>query len=69
MTWLNIAAILFLTKAALVVLKDDYEEQKKAGKDPALVPGEVSIQGADFWEIDIRNTMKKTLIKINKADI
>lgn len=49
MAWLNIIAILLLAKPALAVLKD-YEEQKKAGKDPIFDPVKVGIKGADFWE-------------------
>lgn len=49
MAWLNLVAILLLTKPALKVLKD-YEIQKKAGKDPIFNPRKVGISGADFWE-------------------
>jgi alanine or glycine:cation symporter, AGCS family len=49
MAWLNIIAILLLTKPALKVLKD-YEEQKKAGKDPVFDPVKLGIADADFWE-------------------
>jgi len=49
MAWLNIIAILLLTKPALKVLKD-YEEQKKAGKDPVFDPVKLGFKGADFWE-------------------
>jgi alanine or glycine:cation symporter, AGCS family len=49
MAWLNIIAILLLTKPALKVLKD-FEEQKKAGKDPVFDPVKLGITGADFWE-------------------
>jgi alanine or glycine:cation symporter, AGCS family len=49
MAWLNLIAILFLTKPALKVLKD-YEVQRKAGKDPIFDPSKVEIDGADFWE-------------------
>ncbi|MGO4890530.1 alanine/glycine:cation symporter family protein [Anaerobacillus sp. MEB173] len=49
MTWLNLVAILFLTKPALKVLRD-YEMQKKAGKDPVFNPTKLGIKGADFWE-------------------
>ncbi len=49
MAWLNIIAILLLTKPALRVLKD-YEAQKKAGLDPVFDPVKLGIKGADFWE-------------------
>ncbi|SFG88150.1 alanine or glycine:cation symporter, AGCS family [Desulfotomaculum arcticum] len=49
MAWLNIIAILLLTKPALKVLKD-YETQKKEGKDPVFDPVKLGIADADFWE-------------------
>lgn len=49
MAWLNIVAIVLLTKPALKLLRD-YEEQKKAGKDPVFDPVKVGIADADFWE-------------------
>ncbi|WP_066397118.1 alanine/glycine:cation symporter family protein [Neobacillus mesonae] len=49
MAWLNIIAILLLTKPALKVLKD-YEAQLKAGKDPVFDPVKLGIKNADFWE-------------------
>ncbi|WP_139488830.1 alanine/glycine:cation symporter family protein [Brevibacillus dissolubilis] len=49
MAWLNIIAILLLTKPALRVLKD-YDTQRKEGKDPVFDPVKLGIKGADFWE-------------------
>lgn len=49
MAWLNIIAILLLTKPALRILRD-YEQQKKEGKDPVFDPVKVGIRNADFWE-------------------
>lgn len=49
MAWLNIIAILLLTKPALRVLKD-YERQRKEGKDPVFDPVKAGIANADFWE-------------------
>ncbi|WP_404356086.1 alanine:cation symporter family protein [Cytobacillus firmus] len=49
MAWLNLVAILFLTKTALKVFKD-YEEQRKAGIEPVFDPVKLGIKGADFWE-------------------
>ncbi|CAM5779868.1 alanine/glycine:cation symporter family protein [Brevibacillus borstelensis] len=49
MAWLNVIAILLLTKPALKVLKD-YEDQKKQGKDPVFDPIKLGIKDADFWE-------------------
>lgn len=49
MAWLNLIAILLLTKPALQVLQD-YEMQRKAGKEPIFDPRKLGISGADFWE-------------------
>ncbi len=49
MAWLNIITILILQKPALLSLKD-YEQQKKAGKDPVFDPVKLGIKDADFWE-------------------
>nr|MBF6634978.1 alanine:cation symporter family protein [Planococcus sp. (in: firmicutes)] len=56
MTWLNIVAILLLTKPALKVLRD-YEQQKKEGKDPVFEPLKLGIKGADFWENEYERTV------------
>ncbi|MBY5232723.1 sodium:alanine symporter, partial [Bacillus paranthracis] len=47
MAWLNLIAILLLSKIALKVLKD-YEAQKKVGKDPVFDPKNVGIEGLTF---------------------
>ncbi|PEF72816.1 sodium:alanine symporter [Bacillus pseudomycoides] len=49
MAWLNLLAILLLSKTALKVLKD-YETQKKEGKDPIFDPKKVGLEGVVFWE-------------------
>ncbi|MDT8860686.1 alanine:cation symporter family protein [Alkalihalobacillus sp. MEB130] len=49
MAYLNIVALLLLTKPALKVL-NDYKEQKRAGKDPVFDPVKLGIKNADFWE-------------------
>jgi AGCS family alanine or glycine:cation symporter len=49
MAWLNVIAIIFLQKPALLALKD-FEKQKKAGKDPVFDPTSLGIKNADFWE-------------------
>ncbi|MDA2164576.1 alanine/glycine:cation symporter family protein [Bacillus cereus] len=49
MAWLNLIAILLLSKIALKVLKD-YEAQKKEGKDPVFDPKNVGIEELVFWE-------------------
>ncbi|MCM3078823.1 alanine/glycine:cation symporter family protein [Brevibacillus invocatus] len=54
MAWLNIIAILLLTKPALRVLKD-YERQKREGKDPVFDPKQAGVADADFWEKEYLN--------------
>ncbi len=49
MAWLNIIAIILLTKPAIATLKD-YEEQKKMGLDPVFIPARCGIDNADIWE-------------------
>lgn len=49
MAWVNLTVIFFLTRPALKALKD-YEQQKKAGKDPTFKPSSIGLKGADFWE-------------------
>lgn len=49
MVWINVLAMLFIMKPALVALKD-YERQKKEGKDPVFDPIKLGIKNADFWE-------------------
>jgi alanine or glycine:cation symporter, AGCS family len=58
MAWLNMVAMLLLSKPALTVLKD-YEAQIKAGKDPIFIPSRVGIKGADFWEAEYESTNKQ----------
>ncbi|WP_085991007.1 alanine/glycine:cation symporter family protein [Oceanobacillus senegalensis] len=65
MAWLNMIAILFLTKPALMVLKD-YEAQKKEGKDPVFQPTKVGIEGADFWEKEYEQQDKEVSKKEHK---
>nr|WP_139311136.1 alanine/glycine:cation symporter family protein [Paenisporosarcina indica] len=48
MVWLNLFAILILSKPALLALKD-YEAQKKKGKDPVFDPVKLGIKNADLW--------------------
>jgi len=57
MAWLNIIAILLLTKPALKVLKD-YEAQLKDGKDPVFDPVKLGIKDADFWEHEYSQSFK-----------
>ncbi|KPV55115.1 sodium:alanine symporter, partial [Paenibacillus sp. A3] len=60
MAWLNIIAILLLTKPALKVLKD-YESQRKEGKDPVFDPVKLGISNAEFWEKEYRHESAKTI--------
>lgn len=78
MAWVNLTAILFLTKPALRVLKD-YEAQKKEGKDPVFHPQKLGIKGADFWEEEHKeiqtdepfaeNLMPPTVPASSKVDV
>ena len=49
MAWLNVIALLLLTKPALKILKD-YENQKREGKDPVFDPVKIGFKNADYWE-------------------
>ena len=48
MAWLNIIAIIILTKPGLATLRD-YEEQMKQGKEPLFDPSKLGIKNADLW--------------------
>lgn len=60
MAWLNIIAILLLTKPALKVLKD-YDNQIKEGKDPVFDPVKLGITNADFWEKEYKQQQETTV--------
>lgn len=49
MAWINIIAILLLSRLAFRSLKS-YEKQRKAGKEPEFDPEELNIKNADFWK-------------------
>ena len=49
MAWINIIAILLLSRIAFKALRS-YEKQKKAGKEPEFDPDELKIKNADFWK-------------------
>jgi len=49
MVWLNLIAIVILTKPALIALKD-YEAQKKQGLDPVFNSTKLGIKNAEYWE-------------------
>ena len=57
MIWLNIVAIVWLAKPALVALKD-YDAQKKQGLDPVFEPKKLGIENADFWENEYKRDEK-----------
>ena len=48
MAWINIIAILLLSRIAFRSLRS-YEKQKKEGKEPKFDPDELKIKNADFW--------------------
>ncbi len=50
MAWLNMIAILILQKPAMIAL-DDYEKQKKQGKDPVFTPTPLGIKNAQWWDL------------------
>lgn len=47
--WLNLIAILLLTKPTVTLLKD-YDEQLKLGKDPIFDPKKYSFKNCELWE-------------------
>lgn len=50
MAWVNLIAILLLSKTGMKVWKD-YETQRKQGiEDPIFEPKKLGIKNADFWE-------------------
>ena len=49
MTWVNLVAILLLSRHVFKTLRS-YEKQEKEGKDPVFDPKELGIKNADFWE-------------------
>lgn len=49
MVWLNLIAIVILTKPAIIALKD-YEAQKKQGLDPVFNSTKLGIKNAEYWE-------------------
>lgn len=58
MAWLNIIAIIALTKPGIATLRD-YEAQKKLGLDPVFEPSKIGIKNAEIWdEINARNAVR-----------
>jgi len=56
MAWLNIIAIILLTKPGIATLKD-YESQKAQGIDPVFNPEKLGIKNAELWT-KINNKLK-----------
>lgn len=48
MAWLNLMAIIILTKHGVATLRD-YEKQKAQGLDPVFDPRKLGIKNADLW--------------------
>ena len=57
MAWMNLVAILLLYKKAVAVA-DDYEKQKKQGKDPQFNSTELNLQHAEYWNGSLDNNAK-----------
>ena len=49
MAWINIIAILLLSRIAFRSLRS-YEKQKRENKEPVFDPVEMNIKNADFWQ-------------------
>lgn len=49
MVWINVGAMLFMIKPALIALKD-YESQRQLGKDPVFKPKQLGIKHTSFWK-------------------
>ena len=49
MAWLNIIAILLLSRPALRCLRN-YESQKKQGKDPVFKAADIDVTNTDLWK-------------------
>jgi len=49
MAWINIIAILLLSRIPFKALKS-YEKQKKADREPQFDPDELDNKNADIWK-------------------
>lgn len=58
MAWLNIIAIIMLTKTGVATLTD-YEKQMKDGKDPVFNPESLGIKNADLWKDIVKEKYAK----------
>ena len=63
MAYVNLVALVLLSKPLLKVLKD-YDQQRKAGKDPVFDPSVAGIKNATYWEQYIVEHNKTTTISI-----
>ncbi|MEG1200062.1 MAG: alanine:cation symporter family protein, partial [Algoriella sp.] len=50
MAWVNIIAILLLSKTGLKVWKDYKQKREKGIENPDFNPSEIGIKNADFWD-------------------
>lgn len=48
-TWINLIALVLLSKQANAVVRD-YDRQRKAGLDPVFDPEEIGITNAPVWK-------------------
>ena len=55
MAWLNVIAILLLTKVGLATLKD-YEAQKRGGRPLSFEPEKLGVRNAGLWDVIRRRT-------------
>lgn len=67
MAWLNIIAILLLTKVGVATLKD-YEKQKKEGLSPVFNPEPLGIKNADLWVENYESNKAKVLARAEKKN-
>jgi len=54
MAWINVIAILLLSKNAFKALRD-YEKDEKEGQEPTFNSDELGIKNADFWNSDSKS--------------
>ncbi|WP_164108135.1 MULTISPECIES: alanine/glycine:cation symporter family protein [Sphingobacterium] len=50
MAWVNLIAIVLMSKTAMKVWKDYVSKRKRGIEDPEFDPNELGIKNADFWE-------------------
>lgn len=64
-TWINLVALLLLSRIAVAVFKD-YEKQRRAGLDPVFVPEDVGITNAPVWtEISRRRSEARPVASVD----